>query len=1262
MQEWSPPSAFSEYRVLHAIGRGQMGRVFLAHDTLLDRQVAVKFVSALAPSEAARDRFLTEARAAARLQHPNVVTVHRVGEIDGRPFLVSEFVRGLTLDQMPKPVPWDRALAIGIGLARGLAAAHRKGVLHRDIKPANAILADDGSPKLLDFGLAKFDVPVRDAKSRAAPRAVATLDPAATIPPDETGDLARASLDGAGGDAAVGTPDYMAPEIWRGEPGTRRSDVYAFGALLYELCAGVPPHGRLSIEELSDAVQTRVAPPLSAAVPSVDARLDALVERCLRRDPDERFASGDELREALEALERATAGADAPTGNPYRGLHTFEAEHRALFFGRGEEVGVVLDRLRNESFVLLGGDSGVGKSSICRAGVLPLLQGGALGCGRAWSTFTLTCGRHPVAALASLLAPHLAAGVDAVAMDLRRNPEVVVVALRRRLGDGQGLVCFIDQLEELVTQSERAEAMMTDEILARLAEGIPGVRVLATARADYLTRLATLPRLGEAIARALFLVRPLAPERLRDVIEGPAHATNVRFESSALVDELVHSAAQAEAGLPLLQFTLAQLWEARDVGQGIITKAALAAMGGVAGALARHADAVIASLRPAQRTQAKRILLRLVQIDGTRVRRREEELTGGEAVAHTALDALVRARLVVAHEIEDGTGFEVAHEALTQGWDTLRTWLHEDADRRVVLDRLARGASEWQRLARSKEALWGERQLAEAASISLEELNPAEAAFLERSRRAVRGARRLRWGLLLGVPLLLAGSLGGLELRSRREIERRVDQFVREAERAIARARVAGKAEDAATDRATVLFAAGKRDEGQREWAVAQKSLTEADAAYSDAGRSLESALTWSAQRDDVRDLHGDVLFERVLLAERAFSARQRTELRLRLGVYDRDGSRERRLDAPIALRVDTVPAGANVRLERFDDSSQTIDRWAPVRAPSATPLAVTELVQGSYRLTLTAPGRATVRFPFVARRGKNEHLTITLPGANEVPAGFVFVPEGAFQLGSAAEESLRRGFFDTVPLHASRTGAFLIATHEVTVEDWMTYLAALPPAERAQRRPHVEKAGFTGAVDLREEGDGKWRYRLALGKVRQEARAGEPLRFVRRDRRAQQDWRRFPVTGISALDAQAYAQWLHKSGRLPGARLCSELEWERAARGADGRSYPHGSHLAPDDANHDATYARDPEGMGPDEVGSHPASRSPFGVEDMTGNAFEWTTSAFAAGQFVARGGSYFYDLKTNEIPNRQVSVATLRDATLGLRLCATPRGARRP
>lgn len=144
-------------------------------------------------------------------------------------------------------------------------------------------------------------------------------------------------------------------------------------------------------------------------------------------------------------------------------------------------------------------------------------------------------------------------------------------------------------------------------------------------------------------------------------------------------------------------------------------------------------------------------------------------------------------------------------------------------------------------------------------------------------------------------------------------------------------------------------------------------------------------------------------------------------------------------------------------------------------------------------------------------------------------------------------------------------------------------------------------------------------------------------------------------MTAISADDAQAYARWLDTTGRLPGARLCTEYEWERGARGADDREYPHGNRLAPDDANHDQTYGRKPSATGPDEVGSHPASRSPFGLDDMVGNAFEWTVSSLVPGQFVGRGGSFFYDPKTNQIANRQVSLATLRDATLGLRLCAT-------
>src|SRR5690349_8847083 len=134
-EAWTPPETFEEYKLLSPIGRGGMGSVYLAHDTLLDRPVAIKFISGLSPDSAARDQFLVEARAAARLQHPNVVTIHRVGELQGRPYIVGEFIHGKSLDIIAKPTPWTRALELGIGLSRGLAAAQRRGVLHRASKP-----------------------------------------------------------------------------------------------------------------------------------------------------------------------------------------------------------------------------------------------------------------------------------------------------------------------------------------------------------------------------------------------------------------------------------------------------------------------------------------------------------------------------------------------------------------------------------------------------------------------------------------------------------------------------------------------------------------------------------------------------------------------------------------------------------------------------------------------------------------------------------------------------------------------------------------------------------------------------------------------------------------------------------------------------------------------------------------------------------------------------------------------------------------------
>jgi serine/threonine protein kinase len=139
MLDWTPPAEFDGYRLIRLLGSGAMGEVHLALDTLLDRHVAIKFILQTEEDPNARARFMVEARAIARLQHPNVVAVYRVGEVQGWPYLVYEFVRGVGLDELPAPVPWEQALSIGMGLARGLATAHQRGVLHRDIKPANVI-------------------------------------------------------------------------------------------------------------------------------------------------------------------------------------------------------------------------------------------------------------------------------------------------------------------------------------------------------------------------------------------------------------------------------------------------------------------------------------------------------------------------------------------------------------------------------------------------------------------------------------------------------------------------------------------------------------------------------------------------------------------------------------------------------------------------------------------------------------------------------------------------------------------------------------------------------------------------------------------------------------------------------------------------------------------------------------------------------------------------------------------------------------------
>ncbi len=329
--DWEPPATFDQFAVLGPLGRGGMGHVYLARDVALDRRVALKFIAAAEPGSDARERFLVEARAIARLAHPNVVSIFRIGEVEGRPYIAYEFIDGRGLDVMPRPVEWPTVLRIGVGLSRGLAAVHRAGILHRDIKPANLILSDEGSVKLLDFGLAKIGgvsepverVPesIAIAADRLPPSGnTSTLRPA-YLPGEDLHDDGRAlrttdRITRPG--TLMGTPAYMAPELWLGERASTQSDVYAIGLVLYELLVGELPFASLPHAQLGAAITTSTLPSVRAKRPDVPQALADVVDRCVRREPFERYPSAEPLRQDLEAVHSvfvplAAAAAAAPT-------------------------------------------------------------------------------------------------------------------------------------------------------------------------------------------------------------------------------------------------------------------------------------------------------------------------------------------------------------------------------------------------------------------------------------------------------------------------------------------------------------------------------------------------------------------------------------------------------------------------------------------------------------------------------------------------------------------------------------------------------------------------------------------------------------------------------------------------------------------------------------------------------------------------------------------------------------------------------------
>jgi hypothetical protein len=288
-----PGSHLGPYEILAPLGAGGMGEVYRAHDTRLNRDVAVKVLPAGAGADPDRQsRFEQEARAAAALNHPNIVAVFDVGLHGGTPYIVTELLEGATVAERLRegPLPVRSAVDTAIQVARGLAAAHERNIVHRDLKPANVFLTADGRAKILDFGLAKLTQPLPALPTDS----VLPTTPMGTTP-----------------GIAFGTVGYMAPEQVRGQAVDRRADIFAFGVLLYEMVSGARAFERETPPETLTAILREDVPERPLEAHHTPASLTRIIRRCVEKDPAARFQSALDLAFALEAIDVSSSGVTA---------------------------------------------------------------------------------------------------------------------------------------------------------------------------------------------------------------------------------------------------------------------------------------------------------------------------------------------------------------------------------------------------------------------------------------------------------------------------------------------------------------------------------------------------------------------------------------------------------------------------------------------------------------------------------------------------------------------------------------------------------------------------------------------------------------------------------------------------------------------------------------------------------------------------------------------------------------------------------------
>jgi eukaryotic-like serine/threonine-protein kinase len=834
--EFAGNQVIGRFGLIREIARGGMGQVFLARDTKLGRKVAIKFLLRDDPTFV--QRFLVEARATARVTHENIVTIFEVGEHEGLPFMVLEYLEGKTLSQVLESSPSVKQFTeLMVPVARALERAHEFGIVHRDLKPSNIFVTDRGQVKVLDFGVARI---LDRAPETQAMEAVAAVD----VSSASFGDDDDSSVTFTGSNSLVGTLPYMSPEQW-GAGGTvdALSDIWAFGIMFWRALTGVHPAGTMAPEKLRDRMcdLDTPLPSIGSRDPTLPRELVRVVDRCLAKHKSQRYQSATELLADLQVV-LAPREARTSDDSPYRGLAAFAEGDAKYFFGRSNEIRTALSQLESWPLLAVIGPSGVGKSSFVHAGLVPAVRA----TGGGWDVRVLRPGRVPIHRLAGIIDDTVNTGEipnDLVGL-LMESPGLFGERLRRyALKRDQRILVVVDQLEELFTlcDSDEIRRVFLAALLAAADDTSAPVRVVLSMRADFLDRLAGHKQFLTELSRGLFFLTAPDQDNLRETLIRPAELAGFAFEDPWIVDDMMQ-AATSRGALPLLSFAASRLWDARDRQRRLLTVGAYNQMGGVGGAFARHADQVAAAVPQSGQILLRAIMTRLVTPDGTRavVDHRELLSLADPAEVGHILDQLVRGRLIHLHSDPDqGATVEIVHEMLITEWPTLKRWLEDSQALRGFLHELAQAAKQWAARKRPHDLVWRGATAEEALGFQRRhvlDLSAIEKEFLNAVRAQASRSRRRKafvFATIIAVlGLVIAGGSVAVVRIAKAEHEAR-DQAAK-VEAQLEQVKAAQKAKELADEKAKAAEVAQRDADAKQQAADEAKKKAETEVSHAE--------------------------------------------------------------------------------------------------------------------------------------------------------------------------------------------------------------------------------------------------------------------------------------------------------------------------------------------------------------------------------------------------------------------------------------------